>query len=165
MTANQVIENATNTMDYFMNMAQKADESVEGIKTVCADVVQVSDTTVSVQFICEDGTQVKPIKQEGQWAGRMLNKLADLWDIPQSERTFKAVQQACADDTREIMLFGRKGVSAEGNPYDMQDFRRPNKIDRGRVNHEIIQAHTSEIVQRDIEYRKLQAQAQARKED
>ena len=162
MRATEVKEKQVNSMDRWMRQAVKADANLEGIKTVCADIVQISDDEVLIQFISTDGTQIKPIKQSQMWAGRTLNKLKGIWGLD-INASFEDLQQACCDETRDVMFFERSGTNENG-AWDMQDFRKPNAIDRGRVNHEKIVKHTHEIVQRDIEYRKQADEIIAQKE-
>lgn len=162
MTSKSVVINQTNSINALIQQAQTLDANITGIKTACADIQQLSDTEISIQFVCTDGTQIKTIKQSGVWAGRTLVRLANIWKVQprvnadgSSYYDFNDIQQACADETAEVMFFERKGTNENG-PWDMQDFRRPNAIDRGNVNRAKIEAHTAAVVAADVAYRKEQ---------
>lgn len=156
MTTENIRTNIMDDARQAMKQAKERTENITGIKRVCADVSishnEAGELHVVVSWTCTDGTYVKPKIQDGIYAGYLLNDLADVWEC---EHDPEVVQKACRNSIAEVMFYEKTGVSKQGKPFAMQEFRIPNAIDRGNANHEKIVEHTNEIVRRDIEYRAM----------
>ena len=130
MRTNEVISNTSSKALAMMQAYADSRKKFEGIKTVCAEVIitDADDLTVTITWTATDGTKIDSRTDSGIWAGRTLLRLAQIWKC---EPDPDAIIDACADRTAEVMFFVRKGTSKEtGEPYEMQDFRKPNAIDK-----------------------------------
>lgn len=130
MRTNDVISNTNDKALAMMQAYVDSRKKFTGIKTVCADVIITDgdDLTVTVEWTATDGTKIDRHIDSGIWAGRTLCKLANIWGC---EPTPQAVIKACNERTAEVMFIVNKGVSkTTGEPYEMQDFKKPNAIDR-----------------------------------
>ena len=132
MTSTQAMEVMDDYFDSVAEADKKRNELLDKVvKEVCINIETYTenageDHVMKMSFTATDGTYIRSITQKNEYAGRYINKLAEIWGC---EPKMSVLKQATSEQIKKVLFY--KYTRGE---YEFQDFRKPNAIEIAQYN-------------------------------